>query len=187
MRLDKLLEIRDLESYIILSTGYTRHKPPFLDEHGFPVTECRVAASALLNRGVERSKILLEEISSDTIGNLYFSMLLFVQPPVIEMLSTVTSRFHVARVQAAAEWICSLSGWKVVPSIELQSAPDPEMSCDAESLVRAKEAEGIRNIKGLRCSIQTAEDMCCWLHTQHTSYRADAQPAFSPTPLGVLY
>src|SRR5687768_15110996 len=77
MRLDKLLEVWDHTSCIILSTGFTRHKPPFLDEHGFPVTESRVAACALLSRGVERSKILLEESSSDTIGNLYFSMLLF--------------------------------------------------------------------------------------------------------------
>jgi DUF218 domain len=187
IRLEKLVSVWDRTSCIIVSTGFTRYKPPFLDSRGYPVTESRVAARALLDRGVQRSKIFIEEASSDTIGNIYFAMLLFVQPLNIQALSIVTSAFHVARVQAVAEWICSLSGWRTIPNLAFETAPDPEMSRELEELVTAKEVEDLRNVLRLRQAIRSVSEICLWLQFEHKAYRFDAQVDSLPPAILHLY
>jgi DUF218 domain len=187
IRLEKLMTVWDRVSCIILSTGFTRYKPPFLNAWGYPVTESRVAACTLLDRGIHRSKILTEETSSDAIGSIYFGMLLFVQPLNIRALSIVTSAFHIPRAQAIADWICSLSGWGTVPEVTFERAPDPVMSRDLEELVRAKEAEGLQNVDGLRQSIRTVSDMCIWLQIEHKAYSFDGQVDPLPPRLSRLY
>ena len=98
-RLDRAMQIHDREYLITLSAG-TTHKPPPLDERGFPIFESIAAARYLVQRGVDAGKILTETSSYDTLGNAYFSRVIHVQPRDFKRLLVITSAFHMARTES---------------------------------------------------------------------------------------
>src|SRR3990172_11163559 len=89
-RLDKTLEVWRGEWIVIPGRG-TPHRPPPLDKKGFPVDECAASADYLVRHGVNPKRILLERVSLDTIGNAYFTRVLFSDPMKFKKILVVTS------------------------------------------------------------------------------------------------
>ena len=70
---------------------------------------CRIMSDYLINNGLNPEKVLTEICSYDTIGNAYFSRLLFAEPFNLSSLLVLTSEFHMPRTRAIFEWIYSLT------------------------------------------------------------------------------
>ena len=76
-RLDRALSLISQTRFIAFLSGGTVHKPPPLDQDGFPIFESRQAALYLVRQDLDPAQLLTEISSYDTIGNAYFSRLLF--------------------------------------------------------------------------------------------------------------
>src|SRR6476620_10358754 len=55
------------QAFICLSQA-TVHRPPPLDDRGFPITEAAAGARFLVERGIAPERIRLEALSLETIG-----------------------------------------------------------------------------------------------------------------------
>ena len=107
-RLDRAIAMYQGEYLIPLSAG-TTHKPPPLDEQGFPVLEAIAAARYLAEQGIPPARILPEICSLDTIGNAYFARVIHTDPLGLSTLRVITSAFHMPRTQAIFEWVFHIS------------------------------------------------------------------------------
>lgn len=69
------------------------------------VPSCTIAAAMkkyLVEQGIPEQNIFVEEKSQDTIGNVYFTKTLFLEPKQWRSIVVVTSKFQ----QARAEYLC---------------------------------------------------------------------------------
>jgi len=169
-RLDLALQA-DADFLLPLSAG-TPHRPPPLDEYGFPWTEARAGARYLVEHGADPARILMEESSFDTIGNAYFSLLIHAIPRGFERLLVVTSAFHMPRTEAAFRWVYGVEGNR---SLEFLAAPDTGIDA-ADLAARAqKEQESLRSLEALRARIRTLADLHLWMFTAHQAYAWNAE------------
>ena len=106
-RLDRALEISDAEYIITLSAG-TVHRPPPLDQNGFPIFESIAGGRYLINHGINPKTVLAETCSYDTVGNAYFSRVIHVEPRELRKLLIITSEFHMSRTKAIFQKMYSL-------------------------------------------------------------------------------
>src|SRR5512132_4403130 len=79
-RFDRALELRRHNEWMMPVSAGTVHRPPPLDEDGFPILEAAAGAAYLLERGIPESRILIEAASYDTIGNAYFARTIHCAP-----------------------------------------------------------------------------------------------------------
>ncbi len=108
-RLDRALERAGNAWLVPLSAG-TPHRPPPLDDCGFPILEARAGADYLAARGAAPERILIEAASYDTIGNAYFSRVVHAIPRGFRRALVVTSEFHMPRTEAVFRWVYGLAG-----------------------------------------------------------------------------
>lgn len=66
----------------------------------FSITEAEAMSTQLVGRGVLRSALLTEPLSTSTIENAYFSRVLHIDPLHMQSLSVVTNEFHGERAGA---------------------------------------------------------------------------------------
>lgn len=170
-RLDiALAEFSGSEIVITMSKGTTHKAPPY-DSQGFPITEARAGADYLNRRGVAEDKLRIEQLSLDTIGNAYFTRVLFTDVFKLRKLLVVTSEFHMPRTRAIFEWVYGLD----IPmeSYELEFRAAPNVGLDEASLDArlAKETKAITNVEQLRKQIVTFSQLHNWIYTKHDAYR----------------
>jgi hypothetical protein len=179
LRLRKVAEIYTDSDLIITSTGYTVNKSPVLDENGFPVPEAVVASRYLVNEfAVRQDSILAETFSRDTIGNIFFTLELFLLPLGIRNTCIVTSGFHMKRVEAIFSWMQELFNLKEL-QVSFEAADNPDFSADTEKIIPEREAASLRNIESLKKRVTRRDDFVHWLFTEHKAYsfNFDPQPA----------
>jgi len=88
------------QTFIVLLSAGTPHKPPPRDPKGFPVLEATAGARYLIGvRGVPPSAIREELVSLDTIGNAVMARLLILDPLGCRTATVITSAFHMPRVE----------------------------------------------------------------------------------------
>lgn len=174
-RLDRAAELWNDEYVITLSAG-TVHKAPQLDNEGFPVYECTVAAHYLIERGVESGKIVQEHASYDTIGNAYFARAIHTEPRQWRKLLVITSEFHTKRTEEIFRWIFSLSDPQPPYKIEFISVTDKGI--DPKILLPRirKEKASLANVAALNKRIKTLQDFHDWLFTTHGAYSVSMKP-----------
>lgn len=173
-RLDRAVERWRGEYIIALSAG-TTHKPPPLDENGFPVFESVVSARYLIERGIDPRKVLVETCSYDTIGNAYFSKVIHVDPMGFKKLSVITSSFHIERVRVVFEWVYGLessSGGSYCLNFEAVS--DEGMDEELLSTRIEREKESLEYVLKLKEKIRTFREFHRWLFTEHGAYSVSA-------------
>ncbi len=176
-RLDRAIEIYQGEYIIALSAG-TTHKPPSLDNNGFPIFESVVSANYLIKNGIDPRKILYETCSYDTIGNAYFSRVIHVDPGGFRKLLIITSSFHMPRTRAVFEWIYSLESPFSSDTYDLYFEEVPDEGMD-EHILKArieKEKKSLEYALNLKKKIQTFQQFFQWLFTEHGAYAAAAEP-----------
>ena len=163
-----------------LSAG-TMHRPPQRDERGFPITEAAAGARYLVERGVDPSRILIEAVSLDTIGNAYFSRMIHVVPRGFKRLLVINSAFHMPRTEAIFRWVYSLEGPGAVGSLDFLSTSDATVGEPGLSSRIEKERAGLESFRRLPGRIGSLAELHLWLFTEHAAYTAGARPA-SPQP-----
>jgi len=73
----------------------------------FPITEAKAMKDYLLNAGISENKILVEELSVDTIQNAYFSKVIHLDPLKIESAIIITNNFHSERTKLIFDHVIS--------------------------------------------------------------------------------
>jgi uncharacterized SAM-binding protein YcdF (DUF218 family) len=181
-RFDHALAVCGNAFLMPLSAG-TTHRPPPLDERGFPITEAAAGARYLVERGIEPGRILLEAASFDTIGNAYFSRVVHVMPRGFGRLLVITSEFHMPRAEAVFRWVYSLEGPGSPCSVDFLSTPNTGI--DDASLHRrmAKESASLELFEGHRSRIGSLAELHHWLFADHAAYAARVRPAESAVDL----
>ncbi|MCP5049603.1 MAG: YdcF family protein [bacterium] len=180
-RLDRAKELHN-DDFIVTLSGGTIHKPPPLDEQGYPVFESIAAARYLMERGVDPQDILCEIASYDTIGNAWFSRIIHTEPRGFKRLLVITSEFHMARTKAIFEWVYGLPfpGGDRDSSyhLDFDAVPDVDEGIDADAQgVRAeKERKGLERILRFQKEIRTFDEFHRWLFTKHGAYAMATAP-----------
>ena len=169
-RFDRALELHRGEPVVCLSAG-TIHRPPPLDEEGFPIFEASAGAGYLMSRALPKELIRVETLSYDTIGNAYFAKLLHVEPPAWRRLLVVTSMFHMARTQAIFDWVFGMDAGRY--SIEYSASPDEGLDPESLEARGSKEATALRKFQQVRAEIRDKGALHHWLFTRHDIYSAD--------------
>jgi hypothetical protein len=169
-----LLHSNGTEWFLCLSFG-TTHKRPVLDRKGFPVTEAAAVAQALRARGIPARRILLENISLDTIGNAYFSRAVHTDIRGFRRLLVVTSAFHMDRTREVFGWVFGLRPKR---GYRLDFAAAPDAGLDAQTLAARlrRERQGLLQVRRLARRIRTMEQLHRWLFTEHEAYAVGLRP-----------
>ena len=173
--------------YLVLSRG-TTHKPPPLDEDGFPVDEAAASAAYLVARGVAASRVLLESWSLDTIGNAAFARLMHADLRGWSRLLVITSALHMPRTRAIFEWVFALPPAlpPALPTPVLAAARTSALELEYEEVTesgladdevlqsrRLKEEQALRALR--ESTIPAIRDLRAlhdFLFVQHGAYRA---------------
>ena len=175
-RLERAHVLKSRTRRIALLSGGTVHKPPPLNENGFPVFESRAAAEYLVQQGVDPAQLLTEISSYDTIGNAYFSRLLFANPAKMQRLLVITSDFHLPRTQAAFEWIYGLTPLRSAYQLIFEGVPNKGLSPEVLKSRISREKKSLENLRKTQLDISTLDAFQTWLYTQHTAYAVTSQP-----------
>ena len=173
-RLERAIEKRQ-DAYLITLSAGTTHKPPPLDPDGYPIFESVAAANYLIKRGVEPKRILVETGSYDTIGNVFFSRMIHVEPLNIKRLLVITSEFHMPRVQAIFEWIYRLEGLSQDCQIFFEAVSDAGINEAMLIARRQKEAKSLKTLLRTIDRISTINEFHQWLFQEHGAYAMSAQ------------
>jgi len=169
-RLDRALELQDQTRWIACLSGGSVHKPPPVNDAGYPIYESRAAAEYLINNGLKPEKVLTEICSYDTIGNAYFSRLLFAEPFKLSKLLVLTSNFHMPRTRAIFEWIYRLTPLPVQFQLGFESLPDQGLSPSALKARQQREKKSLGQVQMIRNRITTLSACFSWLYTEHGAY-----------------
>ena len=169
-RLERALEIEGQAEWILTLSGGTVHKPPPLDPAGFPYFESRQAAAYLVEAGVDPGRILSETCSYDTIGNAYFSRVLFADPLGLARCQVITSEFHLARAEVAFRWVYALQPVQAGTELSFEGVEDRGLPAGALAARRERERESLGKLRGKTRAITTLEAFQRWLYREHAAY-----------------
>ncbi|NEQ52110.1 MAG: YdcF family protein [Leptolyngbya sp. SIO3F4] len=173
-RLNRAIERRQ-DAYIITLSAGTTHKPPPLDGNGYPIFESVAAAQYLLQRGITPEKILVETSSYDTIGNVYFSRIIHIEPLNLRRLLVITSEFHMSRTRAIFEWIYRLEGLPQDRQIFFESVSDDDIEKVMLEARQQREAKSLKKLLGTASKIHTIREFHQWLFREHGAYAMTVQ------------
>ena len=175
-RLDRAISLISQTRYIAFLSGGTVHKPPLLDQDGFPIFESRQAALYLVHQGLNPAQLLTEISSYDTIGNAYFSRLLFADPGKFQNLLVITSEFHLPRTKAAFEWIYGLSPINVTYQLRYESVPNNGLTQRILKARIAREKKSLNKLLETKKEIDNLKDFQLWFYTKHAAYSVNTKP-----------
>ncbi len=175
-RLDRAAELQRDEYIGTLSAG-TPHRPPPLDDRGFPIFESVAAARYLVEAGVRPERILVEACSYDTIGNAYFSRVIHIDPRCMRRLLVITSDFHMPRTRAVFLWMYSLTPKATAYDLDFEAVDDPTMPADVHAERCRKEQKSLDDFVTMKDRIATIGDCHRWLFSEHQAYNAE-RPGF---------
>jgi uncharacterized SAM-binding protein YcdF (DUF218 family) len=186
-RLDKAAEIYQSGDLIVTSTGYTVNKRPFLDNNGYPVLEAVIAARYIVDRyAIPPVDVIPESFSRDTIGNLFLAFQMIILPMDIQKVAFVTSAFHIARVRAIMDILCS-----VFPpynkQVEYIAAIDPSFNIDVWHAMRDRELASITYLQGLKNKLKAGKEFTKWFYDEHRAYGYTLNPEPANTIIQKAY
>jgi uncharacterized SAM-binding protein YcdF (DUF218 family) len=175
-RLQRAIVKQPQTRWIAFLSGGTVHKPPPLDKEGYPIFESRAAAAYLVKNGIAPDQLLTEISSYDTIGNAYFSRLLFSDPGQFQEILVITSEFHLSRTEAAFNWIYGLEPRTLDYQLNYESTPNDGLSDKILSARVSREKKSLKALIPLRKKIKTVSTFQNWFYTEHGAYSVQAQP-----------
>ncbi|MDB9528841.1 YdcF family protein [Oscillatoria sp. CS-180] len=175
-RLDRAIALSPSTTFFIPLSAGTTHKPPPLNQKGFPILESVAAAEYLVAQGVPDSCILPETISLDTIGNAYFARVQHTDPLGLQRLHVITSEFHLPRVEAIFNWIFGISDARNPYQLTFEAVPNIGISLDVLETRRQREAASLQQVEDLRSHLTTLAEIHRWLYTEHEAYAVSKSP-----------
>jgi hypothetical protein len=168
-RLDRAAALQ-YDGYIITQSAGTPHKPPPLDEGGFPILEAVAAADYLVAGGVDPRTILPETSSYDTIGNAFFSRVVHAEPRRLRRLVVVTSQFHLDRTTLAYRWIYGVDQPATGFELDFEATADVGIGPEVLAARVARERQSVAALRSTSATLTTLEAVHRWLFTEHGAY-----------------
>ena len=163
----RLSEIHSEEQQFLVLSGGTTHKPPVLDEHGYPIYEADSAAAYLMSLGVPSKDIWKETSSYDTIGNAYFCRMM-TEHTHLRFLLVITSDFHAERTKEIFDFVFSLPPVNNAP-YTLRYLPLSHTTEDMDARVK-REQESLASFNELKKQFRTFAEFHKWMLTEHKAY-----------------
>lgn len=177
----------NLDVTLIPLSGGTPHKPPPLDEAGFPITEAAGSAKRLLELHVPASDVMEEGFSLDTLGNAYFLRSTHIDPGRYNRMIVITNDWHMPRTKAYFDAIFSLpstlsSARSLTSWYFPHSHPDLQIEYDAVGpalqgdLLRSRISREQKSLHSFlettKHEFSTMEELHTFLYTKHKAYQA---------------
>lgn len=170
-RIKKALEYKDKTSYFIATSAYTINKAPVINKLGFPVNESIKIGELLVKAGIDKSMILTERWSHDTIGNAYFTRIIHTDQLNLKKLLIITSEFHMPRSKAIFEWVFNLNKSILNPyKLNFISASDCGLNLDVINSRIEKEKKSLDNLTETKNKILNLKQLHNWLFQKHGAY-----------------
>lgn len=170
-RIKKALDFKDKTKYFITSSAYTINKKPIINKMGFPVNESVKMGELLVKAGIDKSRILTERWSHDTIGNAYFTRLIHVDQLNLKKLLIITSEFHMPRSQAIFEWIYGLNNSFLKPyKLYFESVSDKKINSKIINPRVEKEQISLQKLFETKKDITNLKKLHQWLFRKHGAY-----------------
>ena len=169
-RLDKALEFSSGSKFIVLAGRGTPYRPSPRDKNGFAIDECAACAKYLIFRGFNPKKIILENVSMDTIGNGYFTRFLLAEPMRLRKILIVTSEFHMPRSKEILKWIYALKPTPIKYKLEFEESPNIGFGIGLGKLKAAREIAKLKKLKTLIKKIKTMRQMREFIFFKHGVY-----------------
>ncbi|MEM1310275.1 MAG: YdcF family protein [Cyanobacteria bacterium P01_H01_bin.153] len=186
-RLEQAIALHPRPRFFIPLSAGTTHKPPPLDEAGFPIAESMAAAQYLLARGIQGAHILPETISLDTIGNAYFARVQHVEPLQLQRLHVVTSDFHFQRTQAIFAWVFGLFPHARKFHLTFEAVPNVGLTAAALQARIEREQKSLAQVQNLRSQLSTLSALHQWLYAEHAAYAIAKTPQRLQSPASESY
>lgn len=168
-RLNKALEIVQNDTVVVVLSRYSTHKPPIIDNQGMPLSESKASARYLIQRGLPCNQIRVEDLSYDTIGNFYFTKVLFLDVLEIDRVVIINSDFHIPRTKAIADWILNFERTKY-RQIKYLNTPNTGLNGKILSARISMEKQKLNKLEKLRRRIKSEQEFHTWLFTEHEAY-----------------
>ena len=170
-RVRKALEYKDKTQYFITSSAYTTNKKPVINKMGFPVNESVKMGELLIKSGINKSRILTERWSHDTIGNAYFTRLIHIDQLNLKKLLIITSEFHMPRSKAIFKWIFGLNNYFFKPyKLDFVSVSDSKINSKIISYRIEKEQKSLLKLLETKKNINNLKQLHKWLFNKHGAY-----------------
>jgi len=158
------------DMFVLLSRG-TTHKPPPLDQDGFPIDEATASAKYLVDKyAIPMHSIVTDTWSLDTIGNAYFAAAMVCEPLNLKRLKIISSHSHIHRTKAIFDWIFPLWGSDFV--LEYQSSADVGMDPDMLLARQAKEEQAVKHLNAKSLILNTKHLVADFILKHHGAYVA---------------
>ncbi|MBT4604944.1 YdcF family protein [archaeon] len=171
-RIDKAVELQNQTKYIITTSAATPHKALPLNESGQPLYDATVMANILIEQGVPKEKILLEQFSKDTIANAVFTRLLITDHLKLKKLLVITSDFHMPRSKIICDKVFNLNPNTMNYQLEFLTTENTGMPEDMLAIRTKKEQQRIEMFQTDHKDRATLQEFQKWLFTEHESYKA---------------
>jgi len=170
-RVRKALEFKDKTKYFVTSSAYTTNKKPLINKMGFPVNESVKMGELLVKAGINKSRILTERWSHDTIGNAYFTRLIHTDQLNLKKLLIITSEFHMPRSKAIFEWIFGLNYSLFKPYVlDFASVSDSKLNSKIMLTRIEKEQKSLSKLFKTKQKITNLKQLHKWLFNKHGAY-----------------
>lgn len=169
-RLDTALKKESQATYLITSSLWTVHIPPLISKNGFPYIEADIMAEYLLNKGIVLSRIRTENYSKDTIGNAYFTRIMFTDSMKLSKLLVITSEFHMPRSREIFTWIYSLKPLVISYTLDFCTASDTGLDNKMITSRVRKEQKGIKRLRETKSKIKNLSTFHSSLYSEHDAY-----------------
>ncbi len=170
-RVRKALEFKDKTKYFITSSAYTTNEKPVINKMGFPVNESVKMGELLIKAGVNKTRILTERWSHDTIGNAYFTRLIHIDQLNLKKLLVITSEFHMPRSKAIFKWIFGLNNsFFKTYTLDFASASDSKLNSKVMLSRIEKEQKSLSKLFETKKRITNLKQLHKWLFYKHGAY-----------------
>lgn len=167
--LDRAIKIFTGKEVIIPLSRGTIYKPPLLNKRDFPIYESAAGAKYLVERKIPIKNIRIETQSLDSIGNAYFSKIIFVNQLKITNIDIITAAFHMPRIKFIFKWVYGL---KPAKKYNMKFITISDQNIENKILIarKKKEAQRLAETKVIANKIEDSYSFSMWLFTQHKAY-----------------
>ena len=174
-RLDLFINIyndnKDKIKYVVCLGGGTYHRKPILTKNGYVIHESTGLVKYLLDNGIDKSIIMREWFSYDTIANGYFSYVNFSKIRNWKNIIVITSNFHLLRTKFIFNWIYSMENKNY--NIKFIGVSDEGIDREIISIRKEREKNSIINLIKLKDKIKNIEEFHKWFHNEHNCYNCN--------------
>lgn len=162
------LEKKNKDANIYCIGGGTYHKPPVTNKYNFVIHESKSCSNYLIKKNIDKKKIKREWCSYDTIGNSFFSFLLFIKPLDIKECVIITSKFHLERVKLIFNYFLTL--FKCDTNITYLFSEN-NMDNELLKLRMNREKKSIENFKkNVISKFKSLKEFYDWFYIEHNAY-----------------